>query len=104
MNAFVSKFFQGILFVFSAILYTWALIVSVGNFLGILELSASFLHVSVFGWVVLVLGILLPPVVAVITFLMTKLHPEKRIFVFFAGVACVAVLQVNAQYLSFLYV
>ena len=82
------------------VLYAWAIVNAVGNFVGLRGFARSLeSDLTMSGWFWLLGGILLPIVIAVLAFFLARKQPEKRWLVLLVGLALVALLQLNVQHL-----
>lgn len=82
------------------VLYAWAIVNAVGNFVGLRGFARSLeSDLTMTGWFWLLGGILLPIVIAVLAFFLARKQPEKRWLVLLVGLALVALLQLNVQHL-----
>lgn len=82
------------------VLYVYATTTAIGNLTGMLGLSGALgTGLSVAGWIWLVAGILLPPVLLAGALLLGRERPAgSRLLLLAAGIAAVAVLQLDLMH------
>lgn len=83
-----------------AVLYVYAAIAAVGNILGMIGLAGALgTGLSASGWLWLTLGVLIPVLVFALALLLSRRRgPWTRILLLAAGIAVVAVLQIDVMH------